>query len=111
MLEAPNFILTGAFSRPGILSRIVAVAEAYSYLKRKFILSFFAELIDSSLICNDQSMRVLRSSVYGMGVNLKRDNSAENLWPLNVQMWTPTALFVSSSNTEGAKRENERRSE
>ena len=74
-------------------------------------MSFIAELIDSSLICNDQSMRVLCSGVYGMGVTLKRDNSAENLWPLNVQMWTPTALFVSSSNTEGAKRENERRSE
>ena len=74
-------------------------------------MSFIAELIGSSLICDDQSMRVLCSGVYGMGVNLKRDNSAENLWPLNVQMWTPTALFVSSSNTEGAKRENERRSE
>ena len=101
--------MTGAFSRPGILSRIVAVAEAYSYLKRKFILSFFAELIDSSLICNDQSMRVLYSSVYGMGVNLKRDR--ENLWPLNVHIWTPTALFVSSSSSEGVKQESERRSE
>ena len=74
-------------------------------------MSFIAELIDSSLICNDQSMRVLCSGVYGMGVNLKRDNSAENLWPLNVQMWTPTALFVSSSSAEGAKRESERRLE